>query len=153
MKICVYIEKGITFAETLNKILMTHERNWSHDPIKMKAKYAAKSLFEKYFNENMKGGTLQQFKETYPTLYFEVIIPMAMELFAKEFLANQQRDELLDYIERIHIQRLRSGNVIDANNLVFHDISIPKAVKEYRLQKALDSEKISILSGTKNFKF
>jgi hypothetical protein len=74
---------------------MNHERNWSHDPIKMAAKSAAEQLFKKYFQENMKGGSLQQFKETYPTLYFQVIIPMAMELLLREHKQAVEKAELI----------------------------------------------------------
>lgn len=80
---------------------MNQERNWAHDPIKMAAKSAAEQLFTKYFQENMKGGSLQQFKETYPTLYFQVIIPMAMELILREHKQATEKSIMISSLKFI----------------------------------------------------
>jgi hypothetical protein len=102
---------------------MRNERNWSHDPIKMKAKDIAEHLFKKYFQENMKGGTIQQFKETYPTLYYQVIIPMTMELILREFQTSQMNNPVIDLLKDLDTV-LKRGESIGPDSLLAKVIEV-----------------------------
>lgn len=67
--------------------------NLNHDPLKQKIRSIAISMFADEFKENMKGGTIEGFRRTYPTLYDKVIIPL-MEFYITEIDRQQKLIEV-----------------------------------------------------------